>query len=163
AAGGDRAGRGDGARERLLPGGGGQRAGRPAGRADRLAAARGASGQPGLREGARGGGGGGGAPRGGPGARAGAPAGAVAAAGGGGGRWGCASDRAGATGSEWGRGWRRWAMKSPFPGMDPYIEACGFWEDFHNGLIESIAIALAAKLPANYVARTGVRAYVVLA
>src|SRR5262249_14997396 len=48
-------------------------------------------------------------------------------------------------------------------GMDPYIEACGLWEDFHNGLIEGIAVALASKLPANYVARTGVRAYVVLA
>lgn len=23
-------------------------------------------------------------------------------------------------------------MKSPFPGMDPYIEACGLWEGFHN-------------------------------
>ena len=25
-------------------------------------------------------------------------------------------------------------MKSPFPGMDPYIEASGLWEDFHQGL-----------------------------
>jgi hypothetical protein len=23
-------------------------------------------------------------------------------------------------------------MKSPFPGMDPYIEACGLWEGFHG-------------------------------
>ena len=30
-------------------------------------------------------------------------------------------------------------MKSPFPGMDPYIEACGFWEDFHHGLIEQVS------------------------
>ena len=27
-------------------------------------------------------------------------------------------------------------MKSPFPGMDPYIEACGLWGDFHSHLIE---------------------------
>jgi hypothetical protein len=53
-------------------------------------------------------------------------------------------------------------MKSPFPGIDPYIEACRLWEDFHHGLIEQIALALAPHLPANYVARTGVRAYVVL-
>lgn len=26
-------------------------------------------------------------------------------------------------------------MKSPFPGMDPYIEACSLWGDFHNRLI----------------------------
>ena len=31
-------------------------------------------------------------------------------------------------------------MKSPFPGMDPYIEAHGhLWEDFHHHLIEDIA------------------------
>jgi len=29
-------------------------------------------------------------------------------------------------------------MKSPFPGMDPYIEACGLWGDFHTHLIEKI-------------------------
>src|SRR5436190_11826921 len=54
-------------------------------------------------------------------------------------------------------------MKSPFPGMDPYIEACGFWEDFHHSLITSITDSLAPLLPENYVARTGERAYVVLA
>ena len=29
----------------------------------------------------------------------------------------------------------RCTMRSPFPGMDPYIEACGLWEDFHEALI----------------------------
>ena len=29
-------------------------------------------------------------------------------------------------------------MKSPFPGMDPYIEACGLWGDFHHELISEI-------------------------
>ena len=34
-------------------------------------------------------------------------------------------------------------MKSPFPGMDPYIEACGLWGDFHHDLISEIKYALA--------------------
>jgi hypothetical protein len=46
--------------------------------------------------------------------------------------------------------------------MDPYIEACGFWEDFHHGLIARIADALSAKLPDNYIALTGERGHVVL-
>ena len=29
-------------------------------------------------------------------------------------------------------------MRSPFPGMDPYIEACGLWGDFHQDLIGAI-------------------------
>jgi hypothetical protein len=29
-------------------------------------------------------------------------------------------------------------MRSPFPGMDPYIEASGVWEDFHHNLITEI-------------------------
>lgn len=54
-------------------------------------------------------------------------------------------------------------MNSPFPGMDPYIEACGLWEDFHGHLIEQLADALAAVVPDHYVVRTGERAYLVLA
>ncbi len=54
-------------------------------------------------------------------------------------------------------------MKSPFPGMDPYIEACGLWEDFHSHLIEKIHDLLAATVPEHYIVRTGERAYVVLA
>lgn len=53
-------------------------------------------------------------------------------------------------------------MKSPFPGMDPFIEACGLWEDFHSHLIESIAQALVDRVPAQYVVRTGERGYMVL-
>jgi len=53
-------------------------------------------------------------------------------------------------------------MKSPFPGMDPYIEACGLWEDFHKHLIEQIAWQLADVTPARYVVRTGERFYLVL-
>ncbi len=54
-------------------------------------------------------------------------------------------------------------MKSPFPGMDPYIEDAGLWPDFHSKLIGEIERALAAVLPERYFVQTGERAYVVLA
>jgi hypothetical protein len=54
-------------------------------------------------------------------------------------------------------------MKSPFPGMDPFIEACGLWEEFHDDLIAEIKRYLRARLPTGYVARTGKRSYIVLA
>ena len=53
-------------------------------------------------------------------------------------------------------------MKSPFPGMDPYIEACGLWEEFHSHLIEKIGEKLADAAPEQYLVRTGERSYVVL-
>jgi hypothetical protein len=46
--------------------------------------------------------------------------------------------------------------------MDPYIEACGLWEDFHDDLIHEIKRALAQVVPPRYVVRTGERSYVVL-
>ena len=52
-------------------------------------------------------------------------------------------------------------MKSPFPGMDPFIEGCGLWEDFHNHLVEKIFDYLAASVPERYVVRTGERSYIV--
>lgn len=48
-------------------------------------------------------------------------------------------------------------MKSPFPGMDPYIEACGLWRDFHNDLIGDVKRALAAVLPPRYRVRSDER------
>lgn len=39
---------------------------------------------------------------------------------------------------------------SPFPGMDPYIEACDRWEDFHCKLISEIEHALAQAVPDRY-------------
>src|SRR5262245_46256992 len=54
-------------------------------------------------------------------------------------------------------------MKSPFPGMDPYIEASGRWEDFHKKLIGDIERALAAALPPRYRVSLVERSYVVLA
>ena len=53
-------------------------------------------------------------------------------------------------------------MKSPFPGMDPYIEACSLWEDFHNHLIEGIYEHLADTVPERYFVRSGRRSYYVL-
>ncbi|HEV3258390.1 MAG TPA: DUF4058 family protein [Gemmataceae bacterium] len=53
-------------------------------------------------------------------------------------------------------------MRSPFPGMDPYIEACGLWEDFHGNLIHRIAESLADTVPQRYLVRTGERSYIVL-
>src|SRR5262245_8688655 len=53
-------------------------------------------------------------------------------------------------------------MPSPFPGMDPYVEACGLWGDFHDGLIQDIKRSLAQAAPARYLVRTGERSYLVL-
>ena len=54
-------------------------------------------------------------------------------------------------------------MKSPFPGLDPFIEARGLWGDFHGHLIEKISETISAALPPGYLARAGKRSYVVLA
>src|SRR5437868_1880222 len=43
-------------------------------------------------------------------------------------------------------------MPSPFPGMDPYIEASGLWGDFHGSMIVALRGALNARLPKGYVA-----------
>ncbi|MHB1426542.1 MAG: DUF4058 family protein, partial [Gemmataceae bacterium] len=53
-------------------------------------------------------------------------------------------------------------MKSPFPGMDPYIESCGLWADFHLSLISQIHGALADAAPERYFVRAGERSYHVL-
>ena len=48
-------------------------------------------------------------------------------------------------------------MPSPFPGMDPYIEATGSWKNFHNLLIGECEARLNAVLPAAYIARSDER------
>ncbi len=53
-------------------------------------------------------------------------------------------------------------MKSPFPGMDPYIESRGLWGDFHNSLIAKIHQTLAEAAPERYFVRTGERSHFVL-
>jgi hypothetical protein len=46
--------------------------------------------------------------------------------------------------------------------MDPYIEACGLWEDFHSNLVIDIERSLAGVLPERYVVRAHERRYVEL-
>src|SRR4051812_30345607 len=41
-------------------------------------------------------------------------------------------------------------MPSPFPGMDPYLEAPAVFPDFHNRFIAQLSEALNARLPAPY-------------
>lgn len=44
-------------------------------------------------------------------------------------------------------------MRSPFPGMDPYIEQPRLWIDFHNDLASEIRAQLNAQIRPNYFAR----------
>ena len=44
-------------------------------------------------------------------------------------------------------------MKSPFPGMDPYLESPTHWSDFHLTFVGALREAIADRLPHNYVAR----------
>jgi hypothetical protein len=53
------------------------------------------------------------------------------------------------------------AVTNPFPGMDPYIESFGNWEDFHNRLIAEICNSLGPTLPAQYFAESQERVEVV--
>lgn len=50
-------------------------------------------------------------------------------------------------------------MKSPFAGMDPYIEGSRYWGDFHSHLIESIYVQLADSAPPGYYVRSETRDY----
>jgi hypothetical protein len=44
-------------------------------------------------------------------------------------------------------------MPSPFPGMDPYIEAADEWGDFHTSLLAAVRAKLNAVLPHRYRAK----------
>jgi hypothetical protein len=46
-------------------------------------------------------------------------------------------------------------MPSPFPGMDPYLEAPPIWPDFHDAVAGQIRAALNQTLRAPYYARPG--------
>ncbi|WP_165220297.1 DUF4058 family protein [Aquisphaera insulae] len=48
-------------------------------------------------------------------------------------------------------------MPSPFPGMDPYIEALGLWEGFHAPMITYCSQLLNQHLPGNYLAQIETR------
>jgi hypothetical protein len=47
--------------------------------------------------------------------------------------------------------------------MDPFIEACGLWEDFHPKLIGEIERTLAAVVPDRYFVGLGTRSYIAIA
>ena len=51
-------------------------------------------------------------------------------------------------------------MNCPFPGMDPYIERCGLWDDFHPDFIGQLKRSIAPQLPPEYAVRTGERYYI---
>ena len=53
--------------------------------------------------------------------------------------------------------------RSPFPGMDPFIEACGRWSGFHAKLIAAIEESLSPLVPDRYYVDIGERFYIVLA
>ena len=46
-------------------------------------------------------------------------------------------------------------MPSPFPGIDPYLEAQGFWEGFHQRFLTYYCDALNDNLPESYIAELG--------
>ena len=52
-------------------------------------------------------------------------------------------------------------MKSPFPGMDPYLEHHALWPDVHNRLIALISDSIVPQIAPQYYVRLESRAYVV--
>src|SRR5262245_53179664 len=46
-------------------------------------------------------------------------------------------------------------MPSPFPGIDPYLEAQSFWEGFHQRYVTYLCDDLNDLLPRDYVATLG--------
>jgi hypothetical protein len=48
-------------------------------------------------------------------------------------------------------------MPSPFPGMDPYLEAPDIWPDLHEALASEMRAELNLLLPQPYYARLEVR------
>lgn len=50
-------------------------------------------------------------------------------------------------------------MKSPFPGMDPYLEHPALWQDVHDRLIAAVADALVPAVAPNYYVGIERRAY----
>jgi hypothetical protein len=52
-------------------------------------------------------------------------------------------------------------MKSPFPGMDPFLEQPAFWSDFHFRFINYWCEAAADALPPHYEATLGERVYLI--
>ena len=53
-------------------------------------------------------------------------------------------------------------MPSPFPGMDPYLEAPEFWRGFHSTMIPALHAQLNRTLPEGFAAFIEERIYIVL-
>lgn len=51
-------------------------------------------------------------------------------------------------------------MQSPFPGMDPYLEAPSLWPDVHHGLISEMQAVLNRRLRPSYHVRLEERVYI---
>jgi len=51
-------------------------------------------------------------------------------------------------------------MQSPFPGMDPYLEAPSLWADVHHGLISEMQAVLNRRLRPQYHVRVEERVYI---
>lgn len=51
-------------------------------------------------------------------------------------------------------------MTSPFPGMDPYIESCGYFSEFHTSMICLLRDELNAQLPRGFAASTDLHVWV---
>lgn len=52
-------------------------------------------------------------------------------------------------------------MKSPFPGMDPYLEDPAYWEGFHHMFIAEAVVHLSERLPEPYIADPTERVHLV--
>lgn len=52
-------------------------------------------------------------------------------------------------------------MPSPFPGMDPYLEAAAWWRGFHNKFIGQMEATLNADLPPGFGANSEERVYII--
>jgi hypothetical protein len=52
-------------------------------------------------------------------------------------------------------------VKSPFPGMDPFLEHPAYWSDFHSTFINYWREAIADVLPPQYEAALGERVYLI--
>ncbi len=50
-------------------------------------------------------------------------------------------------------------MRSPFPGMNPYLESPAIWSSFHMRLLVAIADTLAPALRPNYYIEVETRTY----
>ncbi len=52
------------------------------------------------------------------------------------------------------------AKRSPFPGMDPYLESPALWPDFHQAFLITLREALAERVAPNYFVKIEERIYV---